>query len=123
VTDPELAGDAGRAALLGALVGLPVGSPFALPLFVGRIAPLVTAVAALFGALLVALLTALQFGGIANLRRQIVLWLLHRDGLVARDVPDFLAYAVRLNLLRRQGGGYEFVHPLLRQYFAELDVP
>jgi hypothetical protein len=116
-----------RTARMGALAGPLVVCPpvalvcaLALRFLPGHVAPLLTVAAALFAAFPVALLTALRFGGTAYMRHRILLWLLWRDGLAARDVTDFLAYAARLNLLRRQGGGYEFVHPLLRQYFAEL---
>jgi hypothetical protein len=119
-----------RTARLGALVGplvlcpmLAMVSAVALHLATGKGAPMVIAIVVVFVALPVSLFSALRLGGAAYLRHRAVLWLLSRAGLAPRNLVDFLAHAARLNLLRRQGGGYEFVHPLLRQRFAELDDP
>ena len=37
------------------------------------------------------------------------------------DYARFLDYAVDRLFLRRVGGGYEFIHGTLRDYFAELE--
>lgn len=74
------------------------------------------AVAALLGAII----AGLQRGGGAYLRPRALLWILvHRPGPARlRRVPGV---RVGLVLLRRRGGGYEFVHRLLQDYFADLD--
>src|SRR5438132_6028687 len=116
-----------RTARFNAVVSLLVVGPvvavvcgLAFWLSTGRASPATMAIAGLFAVSQVALFTFLQRGGMAYLRHRVLRWLLHRDGCAAPDMLDFLAHAARLNVLRRQGGGYEFVHPLLRQYFAEL---
>jgi hypothetical protein len=73
-------------------------------------------VAALIGALI----AGLQRGGGAYLRHRALLWILVRRGLAPRDYVAFLEYASRLVLLRRRGGGYEFIHRMLLEHFAEL---
>jgi hypothetical protein len=120
--------DLRRAARMNALVSLLVVGPvvaavcgLAFWLSIGRASPAlmaVMAVAGLFAVSQVALLTYLRLGGMAYLRHRVLRWQLHRAGCAPPDMMDFLAYAARLNLLRRQGGGYEFVHDLLRQHLA-----
>lgn len=73
-------------------------------------------VAALMGAIV----AGLQSGGGAYLRHRALLWLLVRRGLAPRDYVAFLEYASRLVLLRRRGHGYEFIHRMLLEYFADL---
>jgi len=116
-----------RTARFNALVSLLVVGPvvavvcgLAFWFSTGHVAAAAIALAGLFAVSQVALLSGLRMGGMAYVRHRLLRWLLHRDGCAAPDMLDFLAHAARLNLLRRQGGGYEFVHPLLRQYFAEL---
>jgi hypothetical protein len=75
-------------------------------------------VAALVGALI----AGVQRGGGAYLRHRALLWILVRRGLAPRDYVAFLGYASRLALLRRRGGGYEFIHRTLLEYFADLPV-
>jgi transcriptional regulator with XRE-family HTH domain len=73
-------------------------------------------VAALMGAMV----AGLQRGGGAYLRHRALLWILVRRGLAPRDYVAFLEYASRLVLLRRRGGGYEFIHRMLLEHFADL---
>jgi hypothetical protein len=117
-----------RTAQVNALVSLLVVGPvvaavcgLAFQLSVGQASLATMAIAGLFAVSLVALFTGLQLGGVAYLRHRALRWLLARHGCAAPDMVAFLAHAARLNLLRRQGGGYEFVHPLLRQWFADLE--
>ncbi|MDQ6900632.1 MAG: NACHT domain-containing protein [Candidatus Dormibacteraeota bacterium] len=60
-------------------------------------------------------------GGGAYLRHVALRTLLTRDRAIPADLVGFLEYAANLVLLRRRGGGYEFVHGLLLQHFASLD--
>ncbi len=66
-------------------------------------------------------LVGLQRGGGAYLRHWVTRWLLVANGVIPRDYVAFLEYARRIVLLRRRGGGYEFIHRLLLEYFALLD--
>jgi hypothetical protein len=60
-------------------------------------------------------------GGGAYLRHVALRTLLTRDRAIPADLVGFLEYAANLVLLRRRGGGYEFVHGLLLQHFASFD--
>jgi NACHT domain len=116
-----------RTALTGALAGPLVLCPLvaaicaaALQHTAQQAPPQAIGLIALFVTVPLSLFSAVRLGGGAYLRHRAVLRLLARDGLATRDMIGFLAHAARLNLVRRQGGGYEFVHPLMRQWFAEL---
>ncbi|HXM56832.1 MAG TPA: hypothetical protein VOB72_15645, partial [Candidatus Dormibacteraeota bacterium] len=63
---------------------------------------------------------SLRRGVGAYLRHVLLLGLLARSGSAPRDYVAFLEYASDLVLLRRRGGGYEFVHRLLLDHFADL---
>jgi len=56
----------------------------------------------------------------AYLRHALLLGLLAGAGSAPRDCVGFLEYASDLVLLRRRGGGFEFVHRLLLDHFADL---
>jgi hypothetical protein len=58
----------------------------------------------------------------AYLRHVLLRGLLARAGSAPRDYVGFLEHASNLILLRRRGGGYEFVHRLLLDHFADLRV-
>jgi eukaryotic-like serine/threonine-protein kinase len=64
------------------------------------------------------LVVGFQRGGGAYLRHLITRWLLIADGVTPRDYPGFLEYIRRLGLMRLRNGCYEFVHPLVLEYFA-----
>jgi len=68
--------------------------------------------------LLMGLVVGLQRGGGAYLRHWVTRSLLVANGLVPRGFVAFLEYACRLILLRRRGGGYEFIHRLLLEHFT-----
>jgi len=61
----------------------------------------------------------LRRGGGASLRHALLRRLLVRAGAAPRDYVGFLEHAAGLILLRRRGGGYEFVHRLLLDHFAD----
>jgi transcriptional regulator with XRE-family HTH domain len=67
--------------------------------------------------------SGLQRGGGAYLRHRALVWMLALSDCAPRDYAAFLEYAARLILLQRRGGGYEFVHRVLLDYFAELEPP
>ena len=64
----------------------------------------------------------LGFGGIALINHATLRLLLWQEGAVPLRYPRFLDACVDLIFLRRVGGGYIFVHPLLQAYFAALDA-
>jgi DNA polymerase III delta prime subunit len=87
--------------VVGLLVGLSLGLP---------------------AAVLMGSVIGLQRGGGAYLRHWVTRWLLIANGVVPHSYVTFLEYARRLILLRRRGGGYEFVHRLLLEQFTLPEV-
>ena len=50
-------------------------------------------------------------------------WRLVRSGKIPWKVIPFLEFCTDHILFQRAGGGYQFIHPLLKDYFAALDEP
>jgi hypothetical protein len=73
-------------------------------------------------AIVTGLLAALLSGGLASLRHAILRLLLWRSSALPLKAPHFLDYAAERILLRKVGGGYIFLHPLLLNYFATLPL-
>jgi transcriptional regulator with XRE-family HTH domain len=73
--------------------------------------------------LLGAIIAGLQRGGGAYLRHRALMAILVRGGHGPRNYVAFLEHASRLVLLRRRGGGYEFIHHTLLEHFAERSGP
>ncbi|MEJ2157632.1 MAG: hypothetical protein P8X96_20060 [Desulfobacteraceae bacterium] len=98
---------------LGLIVGLLVG--FSFELSIGLI----------FGAIsccLFGLLGGLNRGGAAVVKHyalRLILWL-------SRYTPfkfiQFLDYGAKLIILKKVGGGYMFIHRMLLEHFAEIEV-
>jgi hypothetical protein len=61
----------------------------------------------------------LRYGGTAILHHVVLRWVLRRTGMVPPHLVQFLDYSADHVLLQRIGGGYRFVHVLLRDYFAD----
>ena len=72
--------------------------------------------------LLCGLLVGLLFGGFAFIMHFVLRWFLWRARSIPWNYSRFLDYAAGCILLRKVGGGYVFIHRLLLEYFAELDV-
>jgi hypothetical protein len=98
--------------------------------FVGQVAELLVALAlglafglgaGLLGGLVGGLVAGFQRGGGAYLCHHVLRRLLVRNQSIPRHYVAFLDYATRLILLRRRGGGYEFVHRLLLEHFAAIE--
>jgi eukaryotic-like serine/threonine-protein kinase len=70
--------------------------------------------------MIVAVGVSMRRGFGAYVRHALLRRLLARAGAAPRDYVAFLEHASNLILLRRRGGGYEFVHRLLLDHFAEL---
>jgi hypothetical protein len=71
-----------------------------------------------------AVIGAMAYGGKAVTQHILLRTLLWRNGATARpgDYARFLDYAADRVLLRKAGGGYLFIHPLLMDYLAGLDA-
>ena len=78
---------------------------------------------ALFAALIVGLtgglIVGLLNGWLAYIRHKVLRLLLSKAGVIPANYAGFLDEATARVLLRKVGGSYMFVHPLLRDYFAE----
>ena len=70
-------------------------------------------------ALVFGLTAWLRRGGGAVLRHHALRRLLVRNGFAPNNYVAFLDYVSGLILMRRRGGGYEFMHRLLLEYFAQ----
>src|SRR5205814_7156375 len=68
------------------------------------------------------LLSGLLSGGEACVKHFVLRFFLWRSKLVPWNYPEFLDYAAECILLRKVGGGYIFVHRLLLDYFASLNI-
>jgi hypothetical protein len=66
---------------------------------------------------------AMRRGSGAHLRHVLLCRLLARGQEAPPDLAGFLAHAAGLILLRRRGGGYEFVHRLLLDHLADQGPP
>ena len=60
-------------------------------------------------------------GGWALIRHVVLRWVLSRRGVFPLHAQAFLEDATARILVRRDGGGYSFMHRLLLEYFAHLD--
>jgi hypothetical protein len=60
--------------------------------------------------------------GRAWLRTRALSYGSRKSGLLPRSLVDFLDHSAERALLRRQGGGYAFLHSSLQDYFAAADV-
>jgi hypothetical protein len=69
------------------------------------------------------LAAGLCYGGAAWVQHWVLRFLLWCTRCVPFNYPHFLDYATERILLRKVGGGYIFVHRLLLEYFAALELP
>lgn len=76
----------------------------------------------LFFGLLGGLLGGLPLGGKTYVQHYILRLLLACSCTLPWRVVPFLEEARKCTLLQRVGGGYQFVHPLLQEYFAALAI-
>jgi Flp pilus assembly pilin Flp len=78
--------------------------------------------AGLFEGLFAGLVIGLLNGGLTCLRHYVLRFLLWNGGVIPWNYPQFLDYAAEQILLRKVGGGYIFLHRLLLDYFANLEL-
>jgi hypothetical protein len=64
----------------------------------------------------------LRSGGYAWMQHVVLRFFLRCAGVTPWNYPAFLDYAVERVFLRKVGGGYIFIHRLLLDYFANLDL-
>jgi eukaryotic-like serine/threonine-protein kinase len=64
------------------------------------------------------IIAGLGYGGTDIIKHYTLRRLLSRRGHAPREFAPFLEYAVRLGFMRKVGGGYIFIHSLLRDHFA-----
>ena len=79
-------------------------------------------IAALAGGLIVALIVGLHRGGSAVIKHyalRLVLWL---KGYTPFKFVKFLDQCAKLVFLKKVGGGYIFIHRMLLEYFANLEL-
>lgn len=74
----------------------------------------------LVGGLTFGLALALLRGGKSVIEHVVLRMLLNRGDEIPANYSQFLDYTAQLNILRRVGGGYIFVHRYLLDYFASL---
>jgi len=71
------------------------------------------------GLLVYTVLAGLWYGGTDIIKHYILRLILFHKGKAPRRFDHFLKYAVRLGFIHKVGGGYIFMHSLLRDYFAD----
>lgn len=112
----------------GLLVGLVVLAPGAVVIQFARteasLANIYTAIyiSAVFG-LLSAVIAAKSVGGSSYVCNRLLLWSLGRQGIAPHDYLAFLEDGARTAILRRRGGGYQFLHGLIQACFFRHEVP
>lgn len=72
--------------------------------------------------LLFGLVGGLQFGGLAYFQHYLLRLLFARSRILPWRAARLLEEATECILLQRVGGGYQFMHPLLQEYFASLTL-
>lgn len=102
----------------GLTFGLGFGLAFGLIIGV-IVAPVAGPVVGLFFGLLFGLIMG---GGIAVIQHAILRLILWRADYAPLNYARFLDYCAERVILRKVGGGYIFIHRLLLEYFAELNV-
>jgi hypothetical protein len=100
--------------IFGLIVGLSVGLIGGLS--VGLIGGLIRG---LIGGLIFGLIFGLTNGGEACIKHLSLRLILYHNGHMPWNYARFLDYATDRLFLQRVGGGYRFMHDLLRQHFAE----
>lgn len=68
-------------------------------------------------------LTWLSYGGRACIQHLTLRVALTLNRIIPWDYVAFLDYAVDRLFLQKVGGGYIFMHRLLREHFADLKLP
>jgi hypothetical protein len=107
--------------LLGLLSGIGFGLVFGLDAGLGG-GLLLGAFFGFLSGLLAGILAALFAGLGEYMKHWLLRWALVRQGAIPSRYLTFLNFATDRTILRQVGNGFEFIHPLLRSYFATLDT-
>jgi len=70
----------------------------------------------------VGMVVLLSFGGGAVIQHYTLRFILNRENHLPRDLVSFLDYATERVFLRKVGGGYIFIHRMVMDYFASLEL-
>jgi DNA polymerase III delta prime subunit len=73
----------------------------------------------LIAALFLGIISAMWNGGFTVIQHYSLRFLIASRKILPWKLEKFLDYAVSHSLLRKIGGGYIFIHPLMRKHFAE----
>ncbi len=114
-----------NAALVGILfgiAGLLIGAVLSTRPFRLEADPREAIVVGLAVGLFLTLLTGLWYGGLDAIQHYTLRLILVSQGHTPRRYTQFLDHATERVLLRKVGGGYIFIHRLLQEYFASLDL-
>ncbi len=68
------------------------------------------------------LIAGLLLGGIACIEHFILRFILYINKNIPWNYARFLNYATKYGFLRKVGGGYVFVHPMLLEHFAKMEL-
>jgi hypothetical protein len=107
--------------LLGLLSGIGFGLVFGLDAGLGG-GLLLGAFFGFLSGLLAGILAALFAGLGEYMKHWLLRWALVRQGAIPSRYLAFLNFATDRTILRQVGNGFEFIHPLLRSYFATRDT-
>lgn len=72
--------------------------------------------------LLIGLIGGLNRGGSAVIKHYSLRFILWIKGYTPFNFIQFLDHSAKLILLKKVGGGYMFIHRMLLEHFAEMDV-
>ncbi len=61
-------------------------------------------------------------GGIACIQHFVLRLILYRNGFIPWNYARFLDYATDRIFLQKVGGGYIFIHRLLLEHFAQMEL-
>jgi hypothetical protein len=107
--------------LVGLIAGVAIGSVFGV--IVGLILGLNNGlISALVAGVVFGVVVGFQHGGRAYVEHFVLRLFLWYAGHMPLNYPHFLDYATERILLRKVGGGYIFIHRLLREYFETVDT-
>ena len=79
-------------------------------------------IAGLVYGLFFGLMVGLKFGGFACIQHFILRTILFCNETIPWNYADFLNYCTERLFLQRVGGRYRFIHKLLQEHFAEMEI-
>jgi hypothetical protein len=107
-----------NAGIMGLIIGLISGLFFGLIGLIGLISGLIGLISGLFFGLIALILG----GGKACIQHFTLRLILYRDGYIPWNYARFLDYAAERIFLQKVGGGYIFIHRLLLEHFAQMEL-